>query len=81
MKELLIEEKAKAYDKVREKIALRFGSNVAEEIFFEFEEPEDERIRKLCEVLVRRCFVNELCTKEEKDGCIAWLENTCQSIL
>lgn len=39
-------EKAKAYDKVREKIAIRFGSNVADEIFSEFEESEDERIRK-----------------------------------
>ena len=41
-----IEEKAKAYDKVREKIAVRFGTNVAEEIFSEFEESKDEKIRK-----------------------------------
>jgi hypothetical protein len=40
------EEKAKAYDKVREKIAIRFGSNVAKEIFSEYEETKDERIRK-----------------------------------
>ena len=40
------EEKAKAYDKAREKIAVRFGTNVAEEIFSEFEESEDEKIRK-----------------------------------
>ena len=40
------EEKAKAYDAAREKIAVRFGTNVAEEIFSEFEESEDERIRK-----------------------------------
>jgi len=46
MKELSIEEKAKAYDNVREKIAVRFGSNVANEIFSEYEESEDERIRK-----------------------------------
>ena len=46
MKELSVKEKAKAYDKVREKIALRFGSNVSEEIFSEYEESEDERIRK-----------------------------------
>ena len=37
MKELSIEEKAKAYDEVREKIAIRFGSNVADEIFYQFE--------------------------------------------
>lgn len=46
MEELTIQQKAKAYDEVREKIALRFGSNVAEEIFSEFEESEDERIKK-----------------------------------
>ena len=46
MEELSIEEKAKAYDEAREKIAVRFGTNVAEEIFSEFEESEDERIRK-----------------------------------
>jgi hypothetical protein len=46
MKELSIEEKAKAYDEVREKIAIRFGSNVADEIFSQFEMSEDERIRK-----------------------------------
>ena len=51
MKELSIEEKAKAYGKVREKIALRFGSNVAEEIFSEFEESEDERIRKAIKLM------------------------------
>ena len=46
MKELSIEEKAKAYDKVREKIAIRFGSHVADEIFSQFEMSECERIRK-----------------------------------
>ena len=46
MKELSTEQKAIAYDKVREKIAARFGSNVADEIFSQFEESEDERIRK-----------------------------------
>lgn len=46
MKELSVEEKANAYDKVRGKIALRFGSNVAEDIFSEFELSEDEKIKK-----------------------------------
>lgn len=40
------EEKAKAYDKVREKIALRFGPKVAEEIFSVLEESEDEKFMK-----------------------------------
>ena len=46
MKELSIEEKAKAYDEVREKIAIRFGSNVADEIFSQFEMSKDEKVRK-----------------------------------
>lgn len=41
-----IEEKAKAYDKVRKKIAIRFGSNVANEFFAEFAESEDEKVRE-----------------------------------
>lgn len=47
-----IEEKAKAYDEVREKIAIRFGSNVADEIFSQFEMSEDDRIRKRIIALV-----------------------------
>ena len=43
---MTIEEKAKAYDGVREKIAIRFGSIVADEIFSQFEMSEDERIRQ-----------------------------------
>lgn len=64
--------KAEAYAKVREKIALRFGSNVAEEIFSEFEESGDERIRKDIIAFIK---------KRDRSGCdydydkwIAWLE-------
>lgn len=46
MKELSIEQKAKAYDEAYKKVAVRFGSNVADEIFPELKESEDERIRK-----------------------------------
>lgn len=42
MRELSIEEKAKAYDEAYKKVAVRFGSNVANEIFLK--ESEDERI-------------------------------------
>jgi len=75
MKELSIEEKAKAYDGVREKIAIRFGSNVAEEIFSQFEMSEDERIRQF--------LIHEVTeTSEEiisyrnmnKKDVLAWLE-------
>ena len=74
------EEKARAYDEAikrakeinNEHKAQPF--NVMLKVFPELKESEDERMRKLCEVLVRSCFVNELCTKEEKDDCIDWLE-------
>ena len=49
------------------------GANY-EYIFPELKESEDERIRELCKVLVRICFINELCTKEDNDECMAWIE-------
>ena len=63
------EEKAKAYDKAREKIAVRFGTNVAEEIFSEFEESEDEKIRK---EIIQSIKGNMVVLHKAK--CIAWLE-------
>lgn len=73
MKELTIEQKAKAYDKVREKIDLRFGSNVAEEIFSEFEESEDEKIRK---AIIKFIKVSKLEWENYSDysSWIAWLD-------
>lgn len=69
-----VEEKAKAYDKVREKIAVRFGTNVAEEIFSEFEESKDEQIKK---ALIKyfsegREYLSII--HYNKEECIAWLE-------
>ena len=70
------EEKSKAYDKVREKIKVRFGTNVAEEIFSEFEETEDERISKeiikYLEQTVPHHHRDEVLKSKEW---IAWLEN------
>jgi len=75
MKELSIKEKAKAYDEVREKIALRFGSNVAEEIFSEFEMNEDERIRKEIISIVKSYRENCITEGNHKfDDCLGWLE-------
>ena len=67
---MTIEEKAKAYDSVREKIAIRFGSNVADEIFSEYEESEDERIRKELIAMVRLSCTNG----DDIDKKIAWIE-------
>ena len=72
------EEKARAYNKVREKIAIRFGSNVAEEIFSEFEESEDEKIRKDILQFIRNWLegYNPKYTTDKKEcnAMIAWLE-------
>lgn len=68
MKELSIEEKAKHYDEVREKISIRFGSNVADEIFSLFEMSEDEGI----ELLNYLYDVHD--DDEERARWIAWLE-------
>jgi hypothetical protein len=74
------EEKARAYDEVREKIALRFGSNVAEEIFSEFEMSEDERIRK--EIIAILQYKYEKFPNDPKycnaPQWIAWLEKQGQ---
>lgn len=43
---MTIEEKTKAYDEAYKRAAIRFGSNVADELFPELKESEDERIRK-----------------------------------
>lgn len=67
------EEKAKAYDEAREKIAVRFGINVAEEIFSEFEDSEDEKIRKEIIQSIKGDMV-----VIHKDECIAWLEKQKQ---
>lgn len=69
--------KAKAYDNVREKIAIRFGSNVAKEIFSEYEENEDEKIRKGLIDFLKSPFVNENITDEKVTPWIAWLEKQC----
>ena len=75
MKELSIEEKAKAYDKVRKKIAIRFGSNVADEIFSQFEMSEDEKIRKDLIQLTYKVYANtDYLTCVEQEKMLAWLE-------
>ena len=76
MKELSIEEKAKAYDEVRDKIALRFGANVAKEIFSQFEESKDEKIRK---ALIEACKQSLIVGGFHKDKVIAWLEKQGQT--
>ena len=75
---MTIEEKAKAYDEARKKIAIRFGSNVADEIFSQFEMSEDERIRKELIDAIRGLWDNDALpmplSVKRKDEWIAWLE-------
>lgn len=75
MKKLSIQEKARRYDEAYKKVADRFGSNVADEIFTDCKESDNEKIRK--ELI---SFVNNdgwkfiKLTKEEKKSWIAWLK-------
>ena len=71
-----LEKKAKAYDDVKKKIALRFGSNVAEEIFSEYEMDEDEKVRKAILNYFTKCWGNckdDVCGIHVEDA-IVWLE-------
>ena len=71
------EQKAKAYDEVRKKIALRFGPNVVEEIFSEFEMSEDERMVKFIKeqlFKIRETIVYNSNLDRELANAIAWLE-------
>ena len=80
MKELSIEEKAKRYDEAYKKVAVRFGSNVAEEIFPELAESEDERIRKAIKYGLDYVFTNNTTVYETtKEQCLAWLEKCMYS--
>jgi hypothetical protein len=81
MKELSIEEKAKAYDEAIEKIQKYVKDDYGctrlrpEDIFPELKENEDERIRKAIKYCIKQGFIG--CGKIENvtpDECLAWLE-------
>ena len=70
-----IREKAKAYDEVRKKIAIRFGSNVADEIFSEYEENKDERIRKSLSAYFAKFNPDDMWDADFSFGdIVAWFE-------
>jgi hypothetical protein len=79
MKELSIEEKAKAYDEAKLRMSRAFNSNrcsidFMNEIFPELKENEDERIRK---ELITQCRNTRCVTEEGAERIakwIAWLE-------
>ena len=81
MKELTIEEKAKAYDnalkRAREWSETKNGyytpKELCEEIFHELQESEDEKIKENLIGYIKGISKNEVC-EETKDSWITWLE-------
>lgn len=73
MKELSIKEKAKAYDEAIERAKKIYGNGIAEEIFLELKEEDDERIRKNCIHFLGLQKLHHAGTWEI-DECIAWLK-------
>ena len=81
MKELSIEQKAQRYDEAYKKVAMRFGTNVADEIFPELAESEDERIRKTLLKMFNHYVKNNIELTEyglDKNKVLAWLEKQGQ---
>ena len=78
MKELSINEKAKAYDETIERAKKLYGNGIAEEIFPELKESQDEKIRKWIIDDIRYNMNNEPLNnseyKKKAEKAIAWLE-------
>ena len=74
MKELNIEEKAKRYDEAYKRVVVRFGTNVADEIFPELKESEDEKIKKEIKVILANTNFSQFALDYTFADMIAWLE-------
>ena len=64
----------KKYREANNKVAARFGTNVAKEIFTDLYESEDERTRKEIVKYIEGTFPNESSGIESKNKWLAWLE-------
>lgn len=68
----------KKYKKANEKVAIRFGSNVAKEIFQDLYESEDENIRKELIQLIHNLWkdysTSLMSDRKDYEKYIAWLE-------
>ena len=73
MKELSINEKAKAYDEAIERAKKIYGNGIIERIFPELKECDDERIKKNCIHFLELQKQHHAATFEIEE-CIAWLE-------
>ena len=73
MKELSINEKAKAYDEAIERAKKLYGNGIIERIFPELKECDDERIKKNCIHFLELQKQHHAATFEIEE-CIDWLE-------
>lgn len=73
MKELTIEEKAKAYDEAIERAKKLYGNGITEEIFPELKEDDTKRIRKNCINFLELQKQHHAATFEIEE-CIDWFE-------
>ena len=73
MKELSINEKAKAYDEAIERAKKLYGNGIIERIFPELKEGDDERIKKNCIHFLELQKQHHAATFEIEE-CIAWLK-------
>ena len=78
MKELSINEKAKAYDEAIERAKKLYGNGIIERIFPELKEGDDERIKKNCIHFLELQKQHHAATFEIEE-CIAWLEKQCKN--
>ena len=62
----------KKYKEANDKVAVRFGTNVAKEIFTDLYESEDERIKKSLIEFVKQS--SEVLDKQNQNNMIDWLE-------
>ena len=78
MKELSINEKAKAYDEAIERAKKIYGNGIIERIFPELKECDDERIKKNCIHFLELQKQHHAATFEIEE-CIDWLEKKCET--
>ncbi len=81
-----IEEKAKAYDEVKNKLSRFIAQGVdplitradVQDFFPELAESDDERVKKRITLCLEECVHSDVIRDYEKDECIAWLKKQGQ---
>lgn len=70
-------EKAKAYDEAIGRAKKLYSNGIAEEIFPELKESENEKIRKEIIIILRNAYWTS--NKNRFNELVAWLEKQCES--